>query len=83
VDLKIDIGDRPIRPTVAELLEIAESHPLVWDNPAPTCLVAEITPDSTILSLRPWCASVAYEQVRSQIQPQVKEAMEAQNNPEL
>jgi len=75
VDLKIDIGDRPIRPTVAELLEIVESHPLVLDNPPPTCLVAEITPDSTILSLRPWCASVAYEQVRSQIQQQVKEAM--------
>ena len=80
VDLKIDIGDRPIRPTVAELLEIAQSHPLVLDNPAPTCLVAEITPDSTILSLRPWCASVAYEQVRSQIQQLVKEAMEAQKN---
>jgi small conductance mechanosensitive channel len=81
VDLKIDIGDRPIRPTVAELLEIAQSHPLVLDNPAPTCLVAEITPDSTILSLRPWCASLAYEQVRSQIQQLVKEAMEAQKYP--
>ncbi len=80
VDLKIDIGDRPIRSTVAQLLEIAQSHPLVLDNPAPTCLVAEITPDSTILSLRPWCASVAYEQVRSQIQQLVKESMEAQKN---
>ncbi len=83
VDLKIDIGDRPIRPTMAELLQIVESHPLVLDNPVPTCLVAEITPDSTILSLRPWCASVAYEQVRSQIQQLVKEAMEAQKNPEF
>lgn len=80
VDLKIDIGDRPIRPTVTELLEIVQSHPLVLDNPPPTCLVAEITPDSTILSLRPWCASVAYEQVRSQIQEQVKEAMKADQN---
>ncbi|MEZ2237344.1 mechanosensitive ion channel family protein [Microcoleus sp.] len=80
VDLKIDIGDRPIRPTVTELLEIVQSHPLVLDNPPPTCLVAEITPDSTILSLRPWCASVAYEQVRSQIQEQIKEAMKADKN---
>lgn len=80
VDLKIDIGDRPIRPTVSELLEIVQSHPLVLDNPPPTCLVAEITPTSTILSLRPWCASVAYEQVRSQIQEQVKEAMKADQN---
>ncbi|XZN96565.1 MAG: mechanosensitive ion channel family protein [Microcoleus sp.] len=80
VDLKIDIGDRPIRPTVTELLEIVQSHPLVLDNPPPTCLVAEITPDSTILSLRPWCASVAYEQVRSQIQEQIKEAMKADQN---
>lgn len=80
VDLKIDIGDRPIRPTVSELLEIVQSHPLVLDNPPPTCLVAEITPTSTILCLRPWCASVAYEQVRSQIQEQVKEAMKADQN---
>jgi small conductance mechanosensitive channel len=80
VDLKIDIGDRPIRSTMAELLAIAESHPLVLDDPAPTCLVGEITPDSAILLLRPWCASVAYEQVRSQIQQLVKESMEAQNN---
>ncbi|WP_377474800.1 MAG: mechanosensitive ion channel family protein [Microcoleus anatoxicus] len=80
VDLRIDIGDRPIRPTVTELLEIVQSHPLVLDNPPPTCLVAEITPDSTILSLRPWCASVAYEQVRSQIQEQIKEAMKADKN---
>ncbi|MEG4284509.1 mechanosensitive ion channel family protein [Microcoleus sp. A006_D1] len=80
VDLKIDIGDRPIRPTMAELLEIAHSHPLVLENPPPTCLVAEITPDTTILSLRPWCASVAYEQVRSQVQEHVKEAMNANKN---
>jgi small conductance mechanosensitive channel len=83
VDLKIDIGDRPIRPTMADLLEIANSHPLVLENPSPTCLVAEITPDSTIVSLRPWCASVAYEQVRSQVQEHVKEAMNAQKNQEL
>lgn len=76
VDLKIDIGNRPIAPTVAEFLEIAKSHPLVLDEPAPTCLVLEITPDSTILSLRPWCASLAYEQVRSQVQQHVKEAMD-------
>jgi len=80
VDLKIDIGDRPIRPTVTELLEIVQSHPLVLDNPPATCLVAEITPNSTILSLRPWCASVAYEQVRSQIQEQIKEAMKSDQN---
>jgi small conductance mechanosensitive channel len=83
VDLKIDIGELEIRSTVAELLEIAKSHPLVLDDPVPTCLVAEITPTSTILSLRPWCASVAYEQVRSQVQQHVKEAMEAKKKREL
>ncbi|MGL5064607.1 MAG: mechanosensitive ion channel family protein [Microcoleus sp.] len=77
VDLRIDIGNRAIAPTVAEFVEIAKSHPLVLDEPAPTCLVLEITPESTILSLRPWCASVAYEQVRSQVQQHVKEAMDA------
>lgn len=73
VDLEINIGDRPIGPTINLLLEIARSHPLVLAQPAPTCLVASITKE-TILSLRPWCAANVYEEVRSQIQQQVKEA---------
>ena len=73
MDLEINIGDRPISPTINLLLEIARSHPLVLEKPAPTCLVASIGKE-TILYLRPWCAANVYEEVRSQIQYQVKEA---------
>lgn len=76
VDLEIPIGSRQIAETMTLLLEVANSHPLVLDHPAPTCLVASLTKDGTSLYLRPWCASVVYEQVRSQIQQQVKEALE-------
>ncbi|MGE5660412.1 MAG: mechanosensitive ion channel family protein [Actinomycetota bacterium] len=82
VDLEINIGDRPIAPTMAHLLELAKSHPLVLDEPEPTCLVASIPQDATVVYLRPWCAAVAYEQVRSQVQQLVKEWMEATKPPQ-
>lgn len=74
VDIEINIGDRPLSPTINLLLEIARSHPLVLEKPTPTCLVTSIAKE-TILSLRPWCAANACEEVRSQIQYQVKEAL--------
>jgi small conductance mechanosensitive channel len=73
VDLEINIGDRPISPTINLLLEIARSHPQVLEQPAPTCLVASIGKE-TILYLRPWCDANVYEEVRSQIQYQIQEA---------
>lgn len=77
VDIEVNIGDRAISPTIAQLLAVVSSHPLVLDEPAPTCLVTGISKDGTILSLRPWCAALAYEQVRSQIQQRVKESLDA------
>lgn len=82
VDLEINIGERPIAPTMTQLLELAMSHPLVLDNPAPTCLVASISKEATVVYLRPWCAALAYEQVKSQVQQRVKELLEATKPPE-
>ncbi len=76
VDLKIDIGDRPIEPTIILLLSLVQPHPLVLDRPKTTCHVISITPRSTILYLRPWCTAEAYEQVHSEVQQLVKEALE-------
>lgn len=82
VDIEVNIGDRAISPTMTQLLAVVSSHPLVLDEPAPTCLVTAITKDGTVLNLRPWCASLAYEQVRSQIQQRVKESLDATKPPE-
>ncbi|MCL1475460.1 mechanosensitive ion channel family protein [Argonema antarcticum] len=79
VDLEIDIGDRPIELTIALLLSAVQPHPLVLNNPKPTCHVASISAKGTILYLRPWCAARVYEQVRSDVQKLVKEALD--NNP--
>ena len=75
VDLKIDIGDRPIKPTIILLLSLVQSHPLVLTNPKTTCQVASISPTSTLLDLRPWCKAQVYEQVQSEILQLVKEAL--------
>ena len=76
VDLEIDIGARPIEPTILLLLALVQPHPLVLNEPKPTCHVQSISPTSTVLYLRPWCAAEAYEQVRSEIQQMVKEALQ-------
>lgn len=76
VDLEIDIGQHPIEPTIILLLSLVQPHPLVLDNPKTTCHVASITPTSTILYLRPWCTAEAYQQLRSEVQQLVKEALQ-------
>ncbi|HEY9597474.1 MAG TPA: mechanosensitive ion channel family protein [Cyanophyceae cyanobacterium] len=75
VDLEIDIGDRPIEPTIILLLSWVQPHPLVLDNPKTLCHVSSISPTGTVLYLRPWCTAEAYEQVRSEVQQLVKEAL--------
>lgn len=80
VDLKIDIGDRPIEPTIILLLSLVQPHPLVLDHPSTTCHVASISSRSTTLYLRPWCRAEAYEQVHSEVQQLVQEALRYHEN---
>lgn len=75
VDLKIDICDRPIEPTIILLLSLVQPHPLVLNHPKTTCHVASISPKSTVLYLRPWCNCEVYEQVQSEILQLVKESL--------
>ncbi len=78
VDLEVPIGDRPIAPTITQLLALIQPHPLVLKDPPPTCKVLSITLENhTVLSLRPWCAAKMYEQVRSEVQQLVQEALSA------
>lgn len=75
VDLEIDIGDRPIEPTITLLLSLVQPHPLILDEPKPTCHVSSISATGTVLYLRPWCSTEAYDHVRSEVQQLVKEAL--------
>lgn len=75
VDLKIDIGDRPIEPTIILLLSLVQPHPLVLDYPKTTCHVTSISPKGTVVYLRPWCKAQAYEQVHSEVQQLVQETL--------
>lgn len=75
VDLEIEIGDRPIEPTIILFLSLVQPHPLVLNHPKTTCHVTAITAETTTLFLRPWCTVEAYEQVRSEILQLVKETL--------
>ncbi|MCU0549045.1 MAG: mechanosensitive ion channel family protein [Leptolyngbya sp. Prado105] len=77
VDLQINIGDREIDSTMTHLLSLVQPHPLVLREPRPTCHVESITPEATILYLRPWCAAIHHEQVRSEILQLVQEALQS------
>lgn len=79
VDIEVDIGDRPIEPTMILLLSLVQHHPLVLDRPKTTCYVSSILPTATTLSLRPWCTTEAYEQVRSEILQVVQETLREGN----
>jgi len=76
VDIEVNIGDRAIGTTISELLDVVKSHPLVLDDPSPTCLVTSLSHDGTIINLRPWCAALAYEPARSQVQQLIKESLD-------
>ncbi|HEY9653863.1 MAG TPA: mechanosensitive ion channel family protein [Crinalium sp.] len=75
VDLEVDIGNRPIEPTITSLLSLVQPHPLVLNDPKPTCNVASVNPEKTVLYLRPWCAAEVYEQARSEMHQLVHEAL--------
>ncbi len=77
VDLEVNIGDREIEPTITHLLSLVQPHPLVLNDPKPTCNVLTVTADTTTLYLRPWCAAEVYDQVKAEIQQIVKEALKA------
>ena len=75
IDITVHIGDRPLDPAMSELLELAQSHPLVLKEPPPQCLVASFWDKNAVLSLRCWCGSRSYDQVRSDVQKMVIEAL--------
>lgn len=75
VDLEVNIGDRAIEPTITHLLSLVQPHPLVLNDPKPTCNVLTVTADTTTLYLRPWCATEVYDQVKAEMQQIVKEAL--------
>lgn len=80
IDLEINIGDRPIAPTITDLLALIQPHPLVLNDPKPTCNVASIAPNSTVLYLRPWCTAIAYDQARSELLHVLQEALQRTPN---
>ncbi|MBD2328947.1 mechanosensitive ion channel family protein [Alkalinema sp. FACHB-956] len=76
VDIRIPIGDRPLQPTLQDLLAIAEHHPKVLTHPKPIAQVTVIGTHSTTISLKPWCQSSDYDQVRADILYSVKRHLE-------
>jgi small conductance mechanosensitive channel len=72
IDIKVNIGDRPIPPSITQLLAIAQVHPAVLIDPLPTCLVLHLRTNETILSLRPWCNANDYDHAKSDILQQIQ-----------
>lgn len=68
VDINVNIGDSPIDSAMSRSIELAQSHPLVLKEPPVDCVVISISRKGTVLQLRPWCNSINYEGVRSDVQ---------------
>ena len=77
VDLKIDLGDRSLRPMMAELLTLVGRHPKVLTTPKPTVqLLGLAMRDRTMVSVRAWCQTGDYEAVKGDLLLMVKEYLE-------
>jgi small conductance mechanosensitive channel len=74
LDVRVNIGDRPIQVTRDQLLTIVKSLPEVALEPIPDCYVDVIRPNlTTILLLRVWCPNGAKERVRSDLLQRIQE----------
>ncbi len=74
VELKVDIADRPLKPTIQSLLQIVEHHPKVLTTPKPTSQLLSLTQgERTIVALRPWCQAEDYDAVKTDLFINIKE----------
>lgn len=74
VEIKVDIGDRPLKPTLQTLLQLIERHPKVLTTPKPIAQLVSLTQqDRTIVALRPWCQAEDYDGVKHDLLMMIKE----------
>lgn len=74
LEVKVNIGDRPIQMTRDRLIGIAKGLPGVATEPLPDCYVDTIRPNlTTTLLLRVWCSNDVQQQVRSDLLQQIQE----------
>ncbi len=77
VDFKVELGDRPIRATSAEILNLVGRHPQVLATPKPMLqLVGLGMSDRTIVWVRAWCPTGEYDAVKGDLLLTVKEYLE-------
>ncbi|MEB3291580.1 MAG: mechanosensitive ion channel family protein [Synechococcales bacterium] len=76
VDIRVSIGDRPLQPTMQQLLALVTPHPNVLTHPKPICQVQAIAYHNTVIILRPWCQAADYDIVRSEVLLMVKEYLD-------
>lgn len=74
VEVKVDIQDRPLKPTVQALMTIVEHHPNVLTTPKPTHQLLSLTQgERMIIVLRPWCQAEDYDRVKGDLMVSLKE----------
>jgi small conductance mechanosensitive channel len=77
VDLKISVAyDADTERVKKVLLLLAEKHPLILDQPAPYARMTEHGSSALIFTLRVWCKSEHYWDVKADLLEQIKDAFE-------
>ena len=79
VDMTFGIGYEDDIPKAQAILEeLARSHPLTLDDPAPTVRVNELADSSVNFICRPWCKTADYWDVFFDLTEQVKMRFDAE-----
>ena len=74
VEVKVNIGDRPLKLTLQALMTIVEHHPNVLTAPKATYRLLSLTQgEKTIVALRPWCQAEDYDRVQGELMVSLKE----------
>ncbi len=77
LEIKVNIGDRPIQATRVRFMNLAAELPEVAIEPSPVCYVATIRPNlTTTLVLKVWCPNHNQEEVRSMLLQRIQETFQ-------
>lgn len=80
IELKVDLGDRPLRSTMADILTQIRRHPKVLTAPKPTFqLLGLAMRDRTMVSIRAWCHSEDHDAVKGELFLVVKDVLDGRS----
>lgn len=79
IDLKVNIGDRPVVNTIEQLVAAVGAQVDLLPEPPVKAIVTHLRQDAVIVSVRAWCRSSDYDRLKAELLAQVREVLVRSN----